>query len=76
MQPPINVIKIENPGYYCSSYTPPAPDHSTMMTSGAYSKSYSMLALATINCLKTFLVLFVEYVVGYKCNKKLDTCVH
>ncbi|XP_054279491.1 nuclear factor 1 X-type isoform X2 [Macrosteles quadrilineatus] len=37
MQPPINVIKIENPGYYCSSYTPPAPDHSTMMTSGAYS---------------------------------------
>ncbi|XP_046682146.1 nuclear factor 1 X-type-like isoform X3 [Homalodisca vitripennis] len=37
MQPPINVIKIENPGYYCSSYTPPAPDHSTMMASGAYS---------------------------------------
>ncbi|KAG8316205.1 hypothetical protein J6590_057402 [Homalodisca vitripennis] len=36
MQPPINVIKIENPGYYCSSYTPPAPDHSTMMASGAY----------------------------------------
>uniref|UniRef100_A0A8D8T0X8 Nuclear factor 1 X-type n=1 Tax=Cacopsylla melanoneura TaxID=428564 RepID=A0A8D8T0X8_9HEMI len=36
-QPPVNVIKIENPGYYCSSYTPPGPDHTTMMTSGSYS---------------------------------------
>ncbi|KAL1129924.1 hypothetical protein AAG570_012868, partial [Ranatra chinensis] len=36
MQPPINVIKIENPSYYCSSYTPPAQDHSTMLTAGAY----------------------------------------
>lgn len=38
--PPINVIKIESPSYYCSSYTPPATDHSTtIMTSGAYSKN-------------------------------------
>lgn len=37
-QPPVNVIKIENPGYYCSSYTPPAPDHTAMMTSGSYSE--------------------------------------
>ncbi|XP_063219944.1 nuclear factor 1 X-type isoform X2 [Bacillus rossius redtenbacheri] len=37
MQPPVNVIKLENPGYYCNSYTPPAPDHSAMMTSGTYS---------------------------------------
>ncbi|XP_075219088.1 nuclear factor I isoform X2 [Lycorma delicatula] len=38
MQPPINVIKIESPSYYCSSYTPPATDHSaSMMASGAYS---------------------------------------
>uniref|UniRef100_A0A1B6BYV1 Nuclear factor 1 n=1 Tax=Clastoptera arizonana TaxID=38151 RepID=A0A1B6BYV1_9HEMI len=38
MQPPINVIKIENPGYYCSSYTPPAADHTNMM-------AYSPLSL-------------------------------
>jgi len=38
MQPPVNTIKLENPGYYCNSYTPPAPEHSSMMTSGAYSK--------------------------------------
>nr|XP_018914767.1 PREDICTED: nuclear factor 1 X-type isoform X3 [Bemisia tabaci] len=37
MQPAINVIKIENPGYYCNSYTPPAPDHTTLMTPGGYS---------------------------------------
>ncbi|XP_022185840.1 nuclear factor 1 C-type isoform X3 [Nilaparvata lugens] len=37
MQPPINVIKIESPSYYCSSYTPPATDHTSMMASGAYS---------------------------------------
>jgi hypothetical protein len=38
MQPPVNAIKIENPGYYCNSYTPPAPDHTSMMATGAYSK--------------------------------------
>jgi nuclear factor I len=38
MQPPVNTIKLENPGYYCSSYTPPAPEHASMMASGAYSK--------------------------------------
>jgi nuclear factor I len=38
MQPPVNTIKLENPGYYCNSYTPPAPEHSSMMASGAYSK--------------------------------------
>ncbi|XP_069694233.1 nuclear factor 1 X-type isoform X6 [Periplaneta americana] len=37
MQPPVNTIKLENPGYYCNSYTPPAPEHATMMASGAYS---------------------------------------
>ncbi|KAF4526905.1 hypothetical protein B566_EDAN008348 [Ephemera danica] len=37
MQPPVNAIKIENPGYYCNSYTPPAPDHTSMMATGAYS---------------------------------------
>ncbi|XP_071440189.1 nuclear factor 1 X-type isoform X3 [Hetaerina americana] len=37
MQPPVNTIKIENPGYYCNSYTPPAPDHSSLMASGVYS---------------------------------------
>uniref|UniRef100_A0A0K8SRG4 Nuclear factor 1 n=1 Tax=Lygus hesperus TaxID=30085 RepID=A0A0K8SRG4_LYGHE len=37
MQPPINVIKIENPGYYCSSYTPPGQDHTTMIPSAQYS---------------------------------------
>ncbi|BES90693.1 Mesencephalic astrocyte-derived neurotrophic factor homolog [Nesidiocoris tenuis] len=37
MQPPINVIKIENPGYYCSSYTPPSQDHTTMIPSAQYS---------------------------------------
>ncbi|KAK7582150.1 hypothetical protein V9T40_013595 [Parthenolecanium corni] len=38
MQTPLNVIKIENPGYYCSSYTPPVSDHTAMMPpSTAYS---------------------------------------
>ncbi|XP_021922795.1 nuclear factor 1 X-type isoform X8 [Zootermopsis nevadensis] len=37
LQPPVNTIKLENPGYYCSSYTPPAPEHTSMMASGAYS---------------------------------------
>lgn len=39
MQPPVSAIKLENPGgYYCNSYTPPAPDHSSMLPTGAYSK--------------------------------------
>jgi hypothetical protein len=38
MQPPVNTIKLENPGYYCNSYTPPAPEHTSMMASGAYSE--------------------------------------
>ncbi|KAI9556303.1 putative nuclear factor 1 X-type isoform X3 [Daphnia sinensis] len=39
LQPPLNAIKIEAPSYYCNSYTPPAPDHSTSMlqSAGAYS---------------------------------------
>ncbi|XP_014250410.1 nuclear factor 1 C-type isoform X1 [Cimex lectularius] len=37
MQPPINVIKIENPGYYCNSYTPPGQDHAAMIPSAQYS---------------------------------------
>lgn len=38
LQPPINAIKIEAPSYYCNSYTPPAPDHSSaMLQAGAYS---------------------------------------
>ncbi|XP_014274096.1 nuclear factor 1 X-type isoform X9 [Halyomorpha halys] len=37
MQPPINVIKIENPSYYCNSYTPPASDHTSMLSSAQYS---------------------------------------
>ncbi|XP_073999769.1 nuclear factor I isoform X2 [Rhodnius prolixus] len=36
MQPPLNVIKIENPGYYCNSYTPPGQDHSSMISSAQY----------------------------------------
>ncbi|XP_024082392.1 nuclear factor 1 B-type isoform X6 [Cimex lectularius] len=36
MQPPINVIKIENPGYYCNSYTPPGQDHAAMIPSAQY----------------------------------------
>ncbi|ODN01665.1 hypothetical protein Ocin01_05007 [Orchesella cincta] len=35
-------IKIENTGsYYCNSYTPPGPDHSVLMGSGTYSKSWT-----------------------------------
>nr|CAD7256150.1 unnamed protein product [Timema shepardi] len=41
MQPPVNAIKLENPSYYCNSYTPPAPEHTPMMASGAYSKNMS-----------------------------------
>ena len=41
LQPTLNTIKIEAPSYYCNSYTPPAPDHSTSMLQqpGAYSQS-------------------------------------
>ena len=49
MQPPVNTIKLENPGYYCNSYTPPAPEHSSMMTSGAYSK-YTVGPLYSVVC--------------------------
>ena len=38
LQPTVNTIKLENPNYYCNSYTPPASDHAAMMTSGSYSK--------------------------------------
>lgn len=39
MQAPLNVIKIENPGYYCNSYTPPVSDHTSMMPpSSGYSE--------------------------------------
>ena len=38
MQTSFNSIKLENPGYYCNSYTPPGPpDHHMLSTSG-YSK--------------------------------------
>ncbi|XP_049804982.1 nuclear factor 1 X-type isoform X2 [Schistocerca nitens] len=37
MQPPVSAIKLENPNYYCNSYTPPASDHTSMMPTGAYS---------------------------------------
>lgn len=43
LQPPLNAIKIEAPSYYCNSYTPPAPDHSTSMLQGA--GAYSPLSL-------------------------------
>ncbi|XP_043245613.1 nuclear factor 1 X-type-like isoform X17 [Amphibalanus amphitrite] len=35
----LTTIKVENSSvnYYCSSYTPPAPDHHGMLVSGAYS---------------------------------------
>jgi len=37
MQSTFNSIKLENPGYYCNSYTPPGgapPDHHAMLTGG------------------------------------------
>ena len=43
MQSTFNSIKLENPGYYCNSYTPPGgapPDHHAMLTGGpGYSES-------------------------------------
>ena len=39
MQASFNSIKLENPAYYCNSYTPPAPvDHHGMPLSSGYSK--------------------------------------
>ena len=37
----LTTIKVENSSvnYYCSSYTPPAPDHHGMLVSGAYGES-------------------------------------
>lgn len=49
MQPPINVIKIENPSYYCNSYTPPAPDHTSMLSSAQYSKCSKYIYFVTNN---------------------------
>lgn len=44
--PPVGSIKMENPGYYCSSYTPPGPDHTPLMTTVAYSGEYTTYAAA------------------------------
>ena len=34
-----NSIKLENPAYYCNSYTPPGPaDHHGMLSSSGYSE--------------------------------------
>ena len=42
MQASFNSIKLENPAYYCNSYTPPGPplavDHHGMPLSSGYSK--------------------------------------
>ena len=39
MQSSFNSIKLENPGYYCNSYTPPGPaDHHAMIPASGYSK--------------------------------------
>ena len=44
MQTGFNSIKLENPGYYCNSYTPPGPtaaEHHAMLTGApGYSESY------------------------------------
>ena len=56
LQPTLNAIKIEAPSYYCNSYTPPGPDHSSMLQAGAYSK--------TLLSLWPFIFLFI-YVARY-----------
>ena len=39
MQASFNSIKLENPAYYCNSYTPPGPvDHHGMPLTSGYSK--------------------------------------
>ncbi len=38
MQSGFNSIKLENPGYYCNSYTPPGPPDHHMLTSSGYSE--------------------------------------
>ena len=53
MQSGFNSIKLENPGYYCNSYTPPgAPDHHAMISASGYRKyihsSGRFLILATL----------------------------
>ena len=43
IQSNFNSIKLENPGYYCNSYTPPGgpPEHHPMLAAGpGYSKSH------------------------------------
>ncbi|CAG0888650.1 unnamed protein product [Darwinula stevensoni] len=41
VQPPIHSIKMENPTYYCNSYTPPASDHNALMSVSAPPGPYS-----------------------------------
>ena len=54
MQSGFNSIKLENPGYYCNSYTPPGPaDHhaaaaAAMLPASGYSKLLLCLVLTYI----------------------------
>lgn len=49
MQASFNSIKLENPAYYCNSYTPPGPplavDHHGMPLSSGYSEYLSIQRL-------------------------------
>ena len=44
MQSGFNSIKLENPAYYCNSYTPPGPaEHHGMLPTSGYSKYHDTL---------------------------------
>jgi len=61
MQPPVSAIKLENPGgYYCNSYTPPAPDHSSMLPTGAYSK-YTSICFLIFYLIKNWSLTITEF---------------
>lgn len=62
MQASFNSIKLENPAYYCNSYTPPGPplavDHHGMPLSSGYSEYHLRLSVMVllVNYLNTFLL--------------------
>ena len=58
MQSSFNSIKLENPGYYCNSYTPPGPaDHHAMIPASGYSKFIYVIYLLVQSVQKILLNL-------------------
>ena len=57
MQASFNSIKLENPAYYCNSYTPPGPvDHHGMPLTSGYSEWLYKINLTSFSNMAATLV--------------------